>query len=99
MAGNSSCADRVPAASLRRRHQSAVIAERQLGTRGPSRLPSAMPGSPVVSTATPSRNDDIPTAITEEGATLQFDEDRRPSSRWHPTAAQRAWPLTLRQPD
>ena len=53
-------------------------------TRGPSRLPLCDAGVRRVGpTATPSRNDDIQTPITEEAATLQLDEGRGHRRRHH----------------
>jgi len=89
VAGNSSCADRGPSVFLRRPRQGAVIAERQRGREGPRVYLLRCRGSPVEPTATPSRNDDIQTPVTEEGATLQFDEHlgNRPACRCVPHRA------------
>ncbi len=84
--GISSCVDRVPAGVSSAATPMCGDRRTAAETRGPSRLPLCDAGVRRVGpTATPSRNDDIQTPITEEAATLQLDEGpRSPSSASSP---------------
>ena len=97
--GISSCVDRVPAGVSSAATPMCGDRRTAAETRGPSRLPLCDAGVRRVGpTATPSRNDDIQTPITEEFATLQLDEGpRSPSSASSP--GEESPPPALRQPD
>ena len=97
--GISSCVDRVPAGVSSATTPMCGDRRTAAETRGPSRLPLCDAGVRRVGpTATPSRNDDIQTPITEESATLQLDEGlRSPSSATSP--GEESPPPALRQPD
>ena len=97
--GISSCVDRVPAGVSSAATPMCGDRRTAAETRGPSRLPLCDAGvRRVEPTATPSRNDDIQTPITEESATLQLDEGlRSPSSATSP--GEESPPPALRQPD
>jgi hypothetical protein len=99
VAGISSCADRVHAGVSSSTTPMCGDRRTAAETRGPSRLPLCDAGvRRVEPTATPSRNDDIQTPITEEAATLQLDEGpRSPSSASSPGEV--SPPPALRQPD